>query len=982
MLVSADGEDGSTEEPSDPPIDYIDWQLLEFVNFDPIDFQMRTYLTFNILLIEGPSHNSDVVYIYVNSTLWNSEGSGGDIQTKILRYKSEMEATGFSVYLWEYFSGSPEFIRSNLTAAPSDLVGCVLIGNIPSAWFQYFHDPDWGHASYSEFPIDLFYMDLDGIWQDNYDKTGWTGTWPPTSGSDGIYDYHYNNIEPDIWVGRIKGDDMNEAEVDLVKSYFDKNHDYRTGATANPQNALVYVDDDWSPGNGIRDVVKKAFPDYNHVFDKDQTIAVNYLENLSDGYSWVHVMSHGNPGGHSFKVPGGGGGSVNSMTYKNGDYPVLFYNLFVCSGARFTSSNYLGGWCLFSGDTLGVIGSTKTGSMINDDKFYTPLSNGKILGEAFREWFNHTITHVPVGDQPWFYGMTYLGDPTLWATGHHEVTINTNGLPDSAGSHVVYYTSGTLTTGNIVGGTWKGVCDHGTSVSIVSEITPPPGNERYATSDTHSWTVNGPATHAVNYKYQYKVLIGTNGLTISNSAKVDYTSFGVSESDEVYDGPYFLGWCDASTSLTVENPVVVTPDQERYFSTDQTSWPSVNASILTTIGYTHQFKITCAVNTIGTDLLDGSNYVPVSYFKSGSPLTNNIYDSHSFSDWMDYESTYTFQNPSSATTGSHRWYTPETTTYSADSSVTTSISYYEQYLKTISSTGGFLNPTYHGTVDYTQFGTSYQGSYYDVPSNPWSNVWCDQGSTLTASKIVLGPTNERYHTPDTTTWTVQDAYQYTLTYHTEYKITIMAEGLPDSTSTTVTIGVANPSTPDTVSGGDMSNHDVVLDSGNSFTWFNWVHVDTNLTALTPIEYAPNEKYILICWTKDLVRDDPPTVYANLKGVVYSAQYVGLKKEMSSDDADLCDSLIVTIEVSIPPTGTGDDTIDVIDNLPSEMSYVMGSAMIDGISYTPIISVEPSPELHQQLAFTVDGDGPRTITITFEVKINRAYELLILMFFIL
>ena len=52
------------------------------------------------------------------------------------------------------------------------------------------------------------------------------------------------------------------------------------------------------------------------------------------------------------------------------DDHVLFYNLFVCSSARFTSDDYLAGWYVQSGDTLVAVGSTKTGSMINDEDFY------------------------------------------------------------------------------------------------------------------------------------------------------------------------------------------------------------------------------------------------------------------------------------------------------------------------------------------------------------------------------------------------------------------------------------------------------------------------------------------------------------------------------------------------------------------------------------------------------------------------------------
>ncbi|MFE3845710.1 hypothetical protein ACFL1L_02470, partial [Thermoplasmatota archaeon] len=975
MQVSAENEDDYIKSPEEVPIDpsdflIIDWDYFDF--FEPLPFVYRIYLPFNIQLIEGPSHNSDVVYVYVNSTLWDDDGG---VQSKILRYKSDMEATGYSVYLWKYIHGSPYYIRQNLTNAPSDLVGCVLIGDIPSAWFQYYHDPTWGHSSYSEFPIDLYYMDLDGNWQDNYNESGWTGTYStgsPGIGPDGILDYHYGNIQPEIWVGRIKADDMNEPEVDLVNNYFNKNHDYRIGATANPQNALFYVDDDWSPANNVRDAVATAFPNYNHRSDKSETRKDNYTTNLTEGYSWVHVMCHGNSGDHSFKIPSGGssayeGPHMSGGDYKAGGYPNLFYNLFVCSGARFTSTDYLGGWVLFSGKTLGVIGSTKTGSMINDVNFYTPLSTGIVLGEAYRDWFDHTITYAAAGDKPWYYGMTYLGDPTLWATGQHTVTIDVDGL-ESETVQIHYTQSGVDYFDTVSNGVWSKNCDHGTQIYISPGGTIVVNSkERFQTVDTTTWWVNGPLDETVTYHHQFYTRITTTGLVSSNPATVYYTSYGVSQTASTHGT--ITKWCDYNTILSIDKNVIVAPNNERYYTGDPYWW-FVWSDLDKEVDYYHQFYITCSATTVVGAALDSVNSITVQYENLSLVESKEIWDGSDLSDWMDYLSSYTFDRVSSSSSTTHRWYTPSTDiSFTVSIKSTKNLNYYEQFKMEISSSGLGTN---NGVASFTQYGGPETGYYTD--GSPW-NDWCDAGSLLSASEIVLdgsGPTYKvRFHnTTKDIEWTVTSSSSYLIVYHKEVKVTIEAEGLPDSISTTVTIGVANPSTSDSTSGGDIINYGLVLDSGNSFSWTNWVHYDTALTALTPIEYASNEKYILVCWEKNDIREEPPTVDADIEGVVYSAQYVGLKKEMSSDVADLVDSLTVTIEVSIPPTGTTGDSIEIIDNLPNEMSYVVGSAKMDGISYIPTIDIIPTPEPHQQLTFTVDGDGSHTIT--FEIKINRAY----------
>ena len=61
-----------------------------------------------------------------------------------------------------------------------------------------------------------------------------------------------------------------------------------------------------------------------------------------------------------------------------------------------------------------MIGSTKAGGMTMNSFFYTPLSQGKVFGEAFRLWWwndDGVVSHGP--DDPWSMGMVLLGDPLL-----------------------------------------------------------------------------------------------------------------------------------------------------------------------------------------------------------------------------------------------------------------------------------------------------------------------------------------------------------------------------------------------------------------------------------------------------------------------------------------------------------------------------------------------------------------------------------------
>lgn len=859
----------TVEEPLDAVLQlkYLDWYTND-ITIQPGPYIARDWgLILNIQQVRAPQHNSDIVIVIVEDSLWDSMD-----QSLITTYADDVETQGYGVYVWIHYSGDSMSLRNwiitqDAALSPSDdLAGCVFIGDLPEAWYEM--DTQWdplpAPAKHEEFPIELYYMDLDGSWTD--------------SDTDGLWDDHTGDMGPEIWVGRIKADAMSQPEVGLVENYFQKNHDYRTGDMSISQRALVYVDDDWQPATSVDTAVGKAFSTRTHITDPATTNDVDYLGHLASGYSFVHLMCHGNSQDHTFKIPNPSppppsvwdGGVTGHTTLRTNDPPVQFYNLFVCSGARFTDSNYLAGWCIFTPTSgLAAIGSTKTGSMGSETEFYTPLGEGKNLGDAFREWFD---AHGE-DSRAWFYGMALMGDPTLRVSGKHQMTIEAN-LPDM--EDIVHYQG--AYTEDISLGEWSKPCGHGTQIGIKPTIyVPGPGStERYLTEDVNSWYVAEPRTFTVNYHHQYLCEISVTGLG-PDMATVTFVQNGEIKKWYMAYSSTWSDWCDEGSTITIENPVIV-DDGERYSSTDQTSW-TVSGSLSETVNYYHQFETT------------------------------------------------------------------------------------------VKSSGDLLDATHHGTTDYTQYGVSgLSGIYYDDLT--WSD-WCDSGTTLTASQIVstLSPV-VRYHTDVPVSWSVTGSAIYTLPYHTEYKVTIEADGLPPSLGTTITVGTADWSPSYDVAGGDVDDYQIPLTTVPKVSWTNWVHADTSLDATPVITVDDNEKYVLVCWTKDGVRHASPTIEADLAGVEYIAHYAGIKKTMSPDDAGLCEVFTVTIELSNPPLLTDSDTVFVADDLPNELSYVYDSAMVDGNPYTPLEKPIEEPEWHERVIFEVDGDGKKTIT--FDAKVNRAH----------
>jgi len=178
----------------------------------------------------------------------------------------------------------------------------------------------------------------------------------------------------------------------------------------------MYVDDDWEPWASFwGQDLGLVYTDTTVISDPETTRALDYSNRLVHNYEWIQVCAHSWPGGHSFKYNGGGSWDhIYNYEIYGIDPHATFYNLFACSAARFVETNYVGGWYVFV-DTYGLaaVGSTKTGSMLGFDEFYGPLAQGKLLGEAFQDWFEA----VGIYDQAWHYGMTLLGDPTLTISG-------------------------------------------------------------------------------------------------------------------------------------------------------------------------------------------------------------------------------------------------------------------------------------------------------------------------------------------------------------------------------------------------------------------------------------------------------------------------------------------------------------------------------------------------------------------------------------
>jgi len=359
------------------------------------------------------------VLLLVNNTLYAS------IATEINRLWLDLETAGYAVALTTTSGGTPASLRAYLQSeyGGAGLAGALLIGDLPVPWYEIDFDFDGADADtlddeYADFPCDLFYMDLDGSWQDLQTSAPFQY---------GVYDSHTDgggDRLPEIWVGRLTASPLTlsgESEATLVANYLDKDHALRSGPLCPVERALVYVDDDWYDVADSVDLnVAQAYAARVLVKDKATTCRNDYRDlRLAAGYEFMQVMLHSNWTEHFFKVDdawemdGGSLATVTNHDVENADPVALFYNLYTCSGCRYVESDYIGAWYLFvPNHGLGAVGTTKIGGMWDYETFYAHLGQGLSLGAAFQQWLAAQAPYDADAIR-WYYGMTLLGDGAL-----------------------------------------------------------------------------------------------------------------------------------------------------------------------------------------------------------------------------------------------------------------------------------------------------------------------------------------------------------------------------------------------------------------------------------------------------------------------------------------------------------------------------------------------------------------------------------------
>ena len=354
---------------------------------------------------QSPVPGSPNVEIVVNSGLY----AGGGVSAALGRYVDDVRLQGYNPILTTTEFADAEALRSHLAERYNTvgLAGAVFIGDLPVVRYEL---PVHGVWRDVDFPTDLFYQDLNGTWTD--------------ADANGRYDDHSGAVAGEIWLGRLLTGSLTDlhpgrTEEGMLNSYFARNHAYRQGQLRISDNGLAYIEDSWSGSYGLEwsNQMRMAVSgEITHVDDGRTTTAEDYKARLGEEFEHVLAAIHSDFDHHRFKVDNTwAGGTMYNVEVAETDPKTFFYNLFVCSGARYTEPGYLAGEYVF-GTSLGLlaVGTTKTGGMLEFDDYFRPLGAGETFGEAMLRWLNaRAAGGFTSMEKDWHYGMATIGDPLL-----------------------------------------------------------------------------------------------------------------------------------------------------------------------------------------------------------------------------------------------------------------------------------------------------------------------------------------------------------------------------------------------------------------------------------------------------------------------------------------------------------------------------------------------------------------------------------------
>lgn len=465
------------------------------------------------------SNASSMILLIINQDIYDQ------ISDSILTFRQDLDNEGYETeVLLITENTTPVEIRGAIISYYNavNLTGVILIGNIKSPYFVShtgdYSNPNAIEAYLSLDAIDMYYMDVNGEWEESDKPLPLCSNRPPNVVSCVEYpscitfedeyvvsfdqgkEWDYSQIvnkgqyEIEILVSRIMAHNLDipgKSEADILNDYFEWNHEYRTGQ--HDISDRVYILNSETGYNEQGMDYLGIFSDIIKQENVNENDYLNYLED-SSGSKLLYLTAHSTPTYHTLYDS-----ILTTNELLNAEKNSVFYLLGSCSACRWDNyisypqnPNYLCGLYIFgkthtSGDYgLGVIGFAGVGGF-NNLKYFTDYLNSTenaTYGGAFKYWFNENLM-INFGPQNY----VFLGDPTIMPTyGINDTTTTTSSTSTSTSTSTITSTTSTSTS--------TSTTSTSTSTSIPTSTTT---TSTSTTSTTTTTTILGGCNLAGDY---------------------------------------------------------------------------------------------------------------------------------------------------------------------------------------------------------------------------------------------------------------------------------------------------------------------------------------------------------------------------------------------------------------------------------------------------------------------------------------------------
>ena len=337
------------------------------------------------------------------------------LATELTRLQQDLVGDGWSVIRHDVArTATPQtvknFIKTVYSQDPANVKSVFLFGHVAVPYSGNFN-PD-GHPDHQgAWAADTYYGDMDGTWTDaSVNSTGAEKAWNRNSPGDGKFDQSDLPSDVELAVGRVDLYNMtcysnkswSRSELDLLRAYLNKDHNFRHGRLVVPRRGLVCDNFGEMDGEAFASTGWRSFAPF---FGAENNVQVPYGQYFSTLKDNAYLWSYGTGGGSWYTCNGIG----SSDDFANTEIKTVF--------TAFLGS-YFGDWDNESAFLRAPLGSgyalaTAWGG--RPHWFFHPMGLGEPIGAASKLSQNNRYGGLYAG-QNWGtrqVHVTLLGDPTL-----------------------------------------------------------------------------------------------------------------------------------------------------------------------------------------------------------------------------------------------------------------------------------------------------------------------------------------------------------------------------------------------------------------------------------------------------------------------------------------------------------------------------------------------------------------------------------------